>query len=149
VDAGPGPSNGGALGFNATPGKNTQAQRRNARQNAYESGGEGIFGDTIHVVPNAGNNNTPSELSGGVQEPGKLAGLSAKEKAARKSSWEAKVAAKQERRATRQEAQRQSVAQKSARYAAPDPRGMGTDPLPKAGKTKPKTSTVAFKRGQR
>jgi hypothetical protein len=117
----------------------------NKAYDVVQAGGN-PFMDTINVAPNGGNNNTPSEV--GPSTPGKLEGLSAKEKAARKSAWEAKVAAKQERRATRQEAQRQSVAQKSGRYAAPDPRGMGTDPLPNAGKTRPSKREVAARKGR-
>ncbi len=106
----------------------------NPKTGGVTSQGQGILqGPTANgpstqvAVPNNGNNNTPSETGG---QTGKLAGLSPKEKAARKAAWEAKVAAKQEK-------QRLKAAPSASQFGK-DPRGTGLEPLPQAGKTKPK-----------
>jgi hypothetical protein len=78
-------------------------------------------------------NNFGDRAQGGLDE-GKLAGMTAQEKAKAKASWEAKVAAKQER-------QRVKAAPSASQFganSATNDRGSGLDPLPKAGKTKPK-----------
>jgi len=124
------------MGISTTPGGTIQEQRKNARNSAYKNAqagsASGSFGDTIHVVPNGGNNNTPSE-TGGATTGGKLSGLSASEKAARKDAWQAKVAAKQERARVK--------AAPSASSFGKDPRGTGTEPI--AGKTKPKPRSTS------
>ena len=93
------------------------------------------FGSTIHTIPNQGNNNTPSE-TGGAQSPGKFAGLTPKQKAAKKAAFQARVAA-------RQEAQRVEAAPSASQFganSATNDRGTGLEPI--KGKTKPKVGKV-------
>lgn len=124
----------------------------NPKTGGVTSQGQGVLqgptanGPSTEVfVPNQGNNNTPSELQG-APEPGKLAGLSAKEKAERKAAWQAKVLAKQERA-------RVKAAPSASQFGATSEvnvRGTGTAPLPRPGKTRPaRNGRTGFQRGQR
>lgn len=118
-----------------------ESDRRNGMTTQADA--SGLFGDTIH----AGQINAPKaknfgkRAQGGTEpvEPGKLAGLSPKEKAARKASWESKVAAKQERARVKAA----PSASQFGRNSATNDRGTGLAPLPKAGKTKPKPRSTS------
>lgn len=111
--------------------------RHEVNQNRYENAQQGIasgsFGDTIHVAPNGGNNNTPSETQGGPPKwsdthQGTHVGETAAEKQQR-------LAAK----AARQEQVRVNQAPSASQFGATSEvnvRGSGTDPI-KAGKTRP------------
>lgn len=109
-----------------------QIQRRNARQNAYEDAQNGVnnlFGNTINVgqkpVGQGGKGISGQDRSG-------FGGETYAEKQAR-------LAAKKERQTARAEEAARVEAAPSASQFGKDSRGSGTEPLPKAGKTKPTT----------
>jgi hypothetical protein len=81
-----------------------------------------------------------SGMAGGIQQGGKLGGLSPQEKAARKAAWQKSIQ-------QRQEAQRIQQAPQANQFgaqSATNDRGSGLNPLPK-----PKDQTQTFQRGQR
>jgi hypothetical protein len=84
--------------------------------------------------------NFGQRAQGGLKGGGKLSGLSASEKAAKKEAWQAKVEAKQERARV----QAAPSASSFGKNSATNDRGTGLEPI--KGKTKPKGSTSAQQR---
>jgi hypothetical protein len=151
----------GQPGVNAPVARQQAADTRAAGNIALGAGGKNLGGspllDALGAIQDRGNAGTSRGGKGiggpargaaheRMKEQGKMAGLSAKQKASRKTAWQNRVDNRQEATAARQEAARVARAPSASQFgsnSATNDRGTGLAPLPKAGKTKPKPRSTS------
>lgn len=161
------PTGNNQIGVNAPPAQQQAADQRAAGNIARGAGNVNLGGssllDALGAIQDMGNAGTgqggkglTGPRRGEAQEEmeaqgSKLAGLTPKQRAARKAAWQARVENRQENRearqaakAARQEAARVAAAPSASQFgaqSATNDRGTGLAPLPRPGRTRPVRST--------